>query len=223
MNSAASGPSAFLVVKAFCQHLRFAQFVRAANSIAHAGEGRVVVAKPVHEVIAIEPGSVPAHLWIAEFPTRAKADAAWAKMKGQGLIASITQDIVPVVLSMDAVPPMGLPDFIPTPRNVTAPESLMSPAYFLIEGSATDQARMDQYRDILLPMMKERSAYYIVFELGGNVRVLSGQWSEAILAISRWPSVVFAHEAWMAARYQKDAIPLRLGIGKFSVLVAEGV
>jgi uncharacterized protein (DUF1330 family) len=215
-------PHAFIAVKAFCQHLRFAHFAAAATSIAEGESGRVIVCKPVHEVSAIEPGSVPAHLWIAEFPARAKADAAWAKLEGQGHIATITQDTVPVILAMDGVPPTGLPDFIPTPSNVKAPESLMSPAYFLIEGSATDQGRMDQYRDILLPMMKERSAYYIAFELGGNVRVLSGQWSEAIFAISRWPSVAFAHDAWMAARYQKDAIPLRLGIGKFSVLVAEG-
>lgn len=212
----------FLVVKAFCQHLRFAHFVPAAATITAQNGGCVVIAKPVHDVWVVEPGSVPAHLWIAQFSTRAKADAAWEALKAQGQISAITQDIVPVVLSVDGVPLSGLPDFIPTPSNVKAPESLMSPAYFLIEGTATDQPRMDKYRDILLPMMKERSAYYVAFELGGNVRVLSGHWSEAIFAISRWPSAAFAHDAWMAARYQKDAIPLRLGIGKFSVIVAEG-
>jgi uncharacterized protein (DUF1330 family) len=214
-------PTAFIVVKAYCQHLRFAAFVPAAGAVAARHGGKVRVCRPVHEVTAIEPGSLPCHLWIAEFPSRAKADAAWADLKGQ--VAAITQDIPPVILSMDGVPPVGLPDFIPTPSNVTAPESLLSPAYFLIEGTATDQARMDQYRDILLPMMKQRSAYYVAFELGGSVRVLSGKWSEAIFAISRRPSVAFAYDAWMAARYQKDAVPLRLGIGKFSVLVADGV
>jgi uncharacterized protein (DUF1330 family) len=220
--TSSAAPRAFLVVKAFCQHLRFARFVPAALFIAARHDGEVLVSRAVHQVSVLEPGSVPAHLWIAHFPSRAKADAAWGDMKSEGLLADITQDLVPVVLAMDGVPPTGLPDFIPTPSNVTPPESLMQPAYFVIEGSATDQTRMDKYRDILLPMMKERSAYYIAFELGGNVRVLSGQWSEAIFAMSRWPSVAFAHDAWMAGRYQKDAIPLRLGIGKFSVLVAEG-
>jgi uncharacterized protein (DUF1330 family) len=220
MTQTTPGPTAFIVVKAYCQHLRFAVFLPAAGKIAAQHGGTVRVRRPVHEVTAIEPGSLPAHLWIAEFPSRAKADTAWGDLKGQ--VAGITQDIPPVILAMDGVPPVGLPDFIPTPSNVTPPESLLSPAYFLIEGTATDQARMDQYRDILLPMMKQRSAYYVAFELGGNVRVLSGQWSEAICAISRWPSVAFAHDVWMAARYQNDAIPLRLGIGKFSVLVADG-
>jgi uncharacterized protein (DUF1330 family) len=225
MGKAMNAPTSqrfFLVVKAFCQHLRFARFVPMANAIAMARGGVVIVARPVHQVTAIEPGSVPAHLWIAHFSDRAAADAAWADLKGPGHIAAITQDVEPIVLAMDGVPLSGLPDFIPTPGNVTPPESLMQPAYFLVEGSANDQDRMDKYRDILLPMMKERHAYYIAFELGGNVRVLSGRWSEAIFAISRWPSIAFAQDAWMAARYQVDAIPLRLGVGKFSVLVADG-
>ncbi len=216
-----AGPSAFIVIKAFCQHLHFAHFVPAALALATQHGGVVLVSRSVHQVSVLEPGSVPAHLWIAEFADRAKADAVWAELKAKGHIASLTQDIVPVVLAMDGVP-TGLPDFIPTRHNVTPPESLLQPAYFVIEGTGTDQARMDTYRDILLPMMKERGAYYISFELGGSVRVLSGAWSEAIFAISRWPSLAFAHDAWMAGRYQKDAIPLRLGIGKFSVLVAEG-
>lgn len=213
----------FLVVKAFCQHLRFAQFASAAANVAAAQQGRVIIAQPVHHVTAIEPGSVPAHLWIADFPSRSASEAAWAQLKAKGHVDGITQDTPPVVLAMDGVPPSGLPDFIPTPSNVTPPESLMHAAYFLIEGSANHQERMDKYRDILLPMMKERHSYYVAFELGGNVRVLSGAWNEQIFAISRWPSVAFAHDAWMSGRYQKDAIPLRLGVGKFSVLVAEGV
>ena len=81
---------------------------------------------------------------------------------------------------------------------------------------------MDVYRGIILPMMFERHAYYTAFELGGDVEVLSGAWDEAIFAISRWPSRAAARDFWLCERYQNDAIPLRLDVGRFSVaLVAE--
>ena len=75
---------------------------------------------------------------------------------------------------------------------------------------------------IILPMMFERRAYYTVFELGGDVEVLSGSWDEAIFAISRWPSRSAARDFWLSERYQTEAIPLRLDVGRFAVaLVAE--
>jgi uncharacterized protein (DUF1330 family) len=87
----------------------------------------------------------------------------------------------------------------------------------LIEGTGRDQDRMDQYRDILMPMMFEEGAFYAVFDLGGSVEVLSGAWDEAIFAISRWPSRGAAERFWMSERYQRDAIPLRIDIGRFEV------
>ena len=62
----------------------------------------------------------------------------------------------------------------------------------------------------------------IFVELGGAVEVLSGEWSEAIFAISRWPSREAALAFWNAPKYQNDAIPLRLDIGRFSVLMLTG-
>jgi uncharacterized protein (DUF1330 family) len=93
----------------------------------------------------------------------------------------------------------------------------------LIEGSVTDEARIDQYRDIILPMLRERGAYYPLFELGGNVRVLAGEWSQGILAVSRWSSVDPAHDFWFSDRYQNTAIPMRTGAGTFEVQLAEGI
>ena len=81
---------------------------------------------------------------------------------------------------------------------------------------------MDSYRDILLPLMFDNMGYYTVFELGGDVKVLSGAWDEAIFAISRWPDRAAARRTWFADIYQEQAIPLRLDIGRFEVVMIGG-
>ena len=82
---------------------------------------------------------------------------------------------------------------------------------------------MDAYRDIILPMMRERGAYYVAFELGGDVSVLAGEWQEGIFAISRWPSRAHAEDFWFSERYQQTAVPLRTGVGRFDVQIIEGL
>lgn len=97
----------------------------------------------------------------------------------------------PLALAAKAVPdtPHEM-DFVPTHRNVNAGPS-SPPTLMLIEGSGSDQGKMDEYRDI-------------------------------IFAISRWPEAHRALSFWLSKPYQDDAIPLRLGIGAFSVLTFEG-
>jgi hypothetical protein len=67
-------------------------------------------------------------------------------------------------------------------------------------------------------MLKARRGYYEVFALmPGEVVALSGQWNDAIFAISRWPIRGMAEDFWYSAQYQTQAIPLRLGAGRFTV------
>lgn len=210
-----------LVIKAFCPHAAFVRFVAELPGLgAHAGTPLLIA--PLHQVSALEPGSVPAHLAVLEFADADARDAAWHAIQPMARAAGLFDGRTPIVLAMAGIPPEGLGDLIPTAANVPVSPALQPPAYLLIEGSATDQQRMDRYRDIILPMMRERSSYYLAFELGGNVKVLSGSWSEAIFAISWWPSMGHALDFWLARRYQDDAIPLRLDIGRFDVLAATG-
>jgi uncharacterized protein (DUF1330 family) len=207
----------FLVIKAWCPHRDFLSFVQ--SSKARFVDFELFLCAPVHHVMAVEPGSMPAHLWVGRFASAAAVDEFWAQSEAAEKLA---HEIAPIALSLPAVPASGLGDFIPTAANVPARGDLSAPGLLVIEGSATDQARMDQYRDILLPLMRDFGAFYIAFELGGNVQVLSGKWSEAIFAISQWPSMDSATAMWLSGRYQNDAIPLRLGVGHFSVLLATG-
>jgi uncharacterized protein (DUF1330 family) len=199
---------AFLVIRTSAPDIRFREF--AATVAAHhpiAGMARL------HEVAVLEPGSVAAHTLIVPFADTAAARAAFAALPLQ----MVSRPDVPLVLLTGAVPPEGFPDpAIPTRANVPrVPED--APVLMLIEGTGRDQSRMDQYRDILLPMMFELGAYYAVFDLGGSVEVLSGEWDEAIFAISRWPSRGAAERFWLSERYQREAIPLRIDIGRFEV------
>ena len=208
-----SDRAALLIIRSEAPDIRFREFAEKAS-----GAATLVSATRLHAVEILEPGTVPAHTLILEFPSRRAARAAW-----RGLPVSLLERPAPPrVLLTAKVPEGGFDDpSIPTRANVD-PEPDSDPVLMLIEGSATDQDAMDVYRGIILPMMFERKAYYTVFELGGDVEVLSGIWDEAIFAISRWPSRAAARDFWLCERYQNEAIPLRLDVGRFSVaLVAE--
>jgi uncharacterized protein (DUF1330 family) len=213
---------AFLVIKSYCPQLQLNAFLAALPAALAANGGSLLVAKPVHEVVAVEPGSLPAHALVISFADAAARDAAWPVIKGLMQKTGANSGKTPIVLAMAGVPDAGLGPDIPTKATVPVSPALLPGAFLLIEGTATDQARMDRYRDIILPMMVERSSYYLVFELGGSVKVLSGSWDQAIFAISRWPSMGHALDFWLSQRYQADAIPLRLDIGTFDVIGCMG-
>lgn len=218
-----SGAPGLLVIKSYCPQVRLNAFLARLPELLAANEAHCLLAQPVHDVIAIEPGSLPAHCLVLSFADSASRDAAWPTVEALMAQTGANLGRTPIVLAMAGVPEAGLGPDIPTQATVAVAPALLPPAYLLIEGTATDQARMDRYRDIILPMMVERSAYYLAFELGGSVQVLSGSWNQAIFAISRWPSMGHALDFWLSRRYQVDAIPLRLDIGTFDVLGCKGL
>ncbi len=172
----------------------------------------------MHQVESLEPGSVPRHVLLAWAPLLEAARAAWGAMAK----APLSQPAPPLVLAALAVPDDGFGQpSIPTLASV-GPTAVENPGLMLVEGSASDQEAMDRYRDIILPMLFEARAYYTIFELGGTIDVLSGEWDEAILAISRWPNRKTARDFWLCEQCQQSAIPIRLAISRFEVLLFEG-
>lgn len=217
-------PDAHLIVKSYSTDARFRAFALAANVEAAKGGGLTYLTRRMHEVQALEPGTKPSHLWAASFPTVAGRDAAWHALKNNGGAALLEGEDAAQVLGISAVPVEGFPGTeIPTPASVTPPPHPGPRAYMLIEGTPLDQARVDRYRDIILPLISSRFAYYTVFELGANIQVLSGAWDEMIFAVSRWPDMAAAHDFWLSDRYQSVAIPTRTGAGRFSVMLAPGL
>lgn len=191
-----------------------------ANAIA-AARGTILATGTSVDVKALEPGTAHTGLVIARFAFVADRDAFWASDAAGQLAAA---DAGLVALACNGIAYEGWPgNFVPTIASVDVPDARAPRALMVIEGTGTDQERMDRYRDIILPMMRERGAYYIAFELGGDVKVLAGNWNEGIFAISRWPSKALAENFWFSEKYQNEAIPIRTGVGKFDVQIIEGI
>lgn len=201
---------AYLIIRSYAPDGLTTAFARALGD-----KHEIAGSARIHEVEVFEPGSIPAHTFILPFASKEEARTAYSSMPDR----LISQSRPPLVLLCNAVPPEGFEDAaIPTKANVE-PSEYDNPVLMMIEGTATDQDRMDQYRNILLPMMFELKSYYIAFDLGGDVEVLSGKWDEAIFAISRWSSRDSARQFWLSRKYQYEGIPLRLDIGRFEVVI----
>jgi uncharacterized protein (DUF1330 family) len=186
-----------------------------------AARGTILAAGDAGAVTPLEPGTTHTGLVIARFAFAADRDAFWASDSAQRLTAD---DAGLVALACNGIAYEGWPgNFVPTIATVDVPDTGAARTFMVIEGTGTEQDRMDRYRDMILPMMRERGAYYIAFELGGDVKVLAGEWSEGIFAISRWPSKALAAEFWYCDKYQNEAIPIRTGVGKFDVQIIEGI
>jgi uncharacterized protein (DUF1330 family) len=208
---------AFLVLKPASADA--AMLARWQTAIA-AARGTVLAAAAPADVEVLETGTGHTGLLIARFAWAPDLDAFWAGA------ADLAGTLPPgsQALGATGLPYEGWPGHpVPTIATVTIPASENARAYMLIEGTGTDETRMDAYRDIILPMLRERGAYYPLFELGGAVKVLHGNWAWGILAVSRWPDIDRAHDFWFCDRYQNSAIPTRTGAGRFEVQLAAGI
>ena len=186
-----------------------------------AARGTILASGPAADVTPLEAGTAHTGLVIARFAFGDDRDAFWASATAQALANA---DPALVALACNGIAYEGWPgNFVPTIATVDVPDAGAPRTFMVIEGTGTDQARMDRYRDMILPMMRARGAYYIAFELGGDVRVLAGTWSEGIFAISRWPSAAQARDFWFSDQYQQQAIPIRTGVGKFDVQIIDGI
>jgi uncharacterized protein (DUF1330 family) len=179
--------------------------------------GALLTASRADQVEVLEPGTAHTALLVARFAFESDLVACWNAHSN--LVADDVQ-----VLACVGLPYEGWPGHdVPTIATVMVPAAEAPRAYMLVEGTGTDEERMDRYRDIILPILRDRGAYYSLFELGGNVRVLAGSWSQGILAISRWPSADLAKDFWFCERYQKTAVPIRTGAGTFDVQLTDGL
>jgi uncharacterized protein (DUF1330 family) len=175
---------------------------------------------PAGRISGLEPGTVAAGMLIASLADQSTIDP----LVNQSLLPVLRQRLpaarAPKILKINGLPVQGLPELpdIPTVASVSRPPVGLRNALMVIQGSANNPAQMDKYRDVILPMIKDRGGYYEVFALAeGEVTALSGEWSEQIFAISRWPTRASAENFWFSDRYQNVAIPLRIGFGKFTV------
>jgi uncharacterized protein (DUF1330 family) len=204
----------FLTLKTTTDNSAWADAITAAR-------GTILAAGSADAVRPLELGTAHTGLVVARFAFAGDRNDFWASSAAKQLAAA---DEGLVALACNGIAYEGWPgNFVPTIASVNVPHSEAPRTFMVIEGTGTDQERMDRYRNMILPMMRERGAYYIAFELGGDVSVLAGVWSEGIFAISRWPSQALVEDFWYSEKYQKEAIPIRTGVGKFYVQIIEGI
>lgn len=197
---------------------------RVGQSIA-AARGLVLAGATAATVKPLETGSAHDALILARFAFADDLEAWWTA-NGASLDRGLDCGLEPglVALAADGLPWEGWPgNFVPTIATVDVPDDAADRCYMLIEGTGHDDERLDRYRDIILPMLRERGGYYVLFSLGGSTRVLAGAWDEAVLAISRWPSRARAEDFWTCERYQIEAIPIRTGVSRFDVQIVDGI
>ncbi len=204
----------FLILKCSANAMLWAE-------LAGTMRGTVLASRDKSMVRPLEEGSAHSGLVIIRFAFADDLDAFWSCDTASALASA---DPGLVALACAGLPYEGWPgNFVPTIATVDVPVSDRPRTFMVIEGTGTDQDRMDAYRDQILPMMRDRGAYYVAFELGGNVRVLAGRWDEGIFAISRWPDQSLAEDFWYSDHYQNHCIPLRTGVGRFDVQIIEGI
>lgn len=209
-----SDSPAFLILK-FPAATDAGSIERWSDAIA-TNRGTVLAAASADAVKPLEEGSAHDALVLARFAVASDLDVFWSE-------APVFPTCL-VALAAEGLPWEGWPgNEVPTIETVTVPDDGTPRCYMLIEGTGRDEQRLDQYRDIILPMSRERGAYYVLFSLGGTTRVLAGAWDEAVLAISRWPSRARAEDFWYSERYQKVAIAIRTGVSRFDVQLLDGL
>lgn len=193
-------------------------YLNDAATMAKLHGARILAKQASENVECLEAGTPSASILLAEFTGRAALNEFWQDDDQQSIFRQIV-NADPLILAAPGLPAAGLPDMleIPTTASVKPPADRGPRAYMIIQGTGTDEARMDQYRDIILPMLKEQGAYYTAFEIEGNTKVLAGNWPYEIFAVSRWPDHAAGHAFWDSDRYQNAAIPVRTGAGSFWV------
>lgn len=214
----------FILVELAGEHPGQVRLLEASAKLLADGGAQVHAWAPAGRVACFEPGTVGAGMLIASMSDPARIAPLVRQALLPHLKANMPASSIPKVLQVNGLPAVGLPDLMDIPTIASVPRSPkgLRNALMVIQGSASNPAQMDKYRDVILPMMKERGSFYEAFALAeGEVVALSGEWKEQIFAISRWPTRASAEDFWFADRYQGTAIPLRIGSGKFTVHVLD--
>lgn len=214
---------AFLVVEVPDLVAARSAFTAMGTTVESSG-GTLLAAALPRDVQVLEAGTALGAVLIARWSSREAALRYWQTPQIQQAFAPARAITGACAVLVKGVPAAGLPgDFLPTVATVTAPTLATPPAYMLVQGSVTNLEPIERYVAIIMPMLRERRGYYVVYAQAPDVEVLHGSWAEQAFIISRWPTLAAARNFWDCQRYQEEAIPIRTGHGQFSVSLLPGL
>lgn len=93
-------------------------------------------------------------------------------------------------------------------------------AYIVVQGTVTDPVGFAEYAREVSRLVDEMGGRYIV--VGGDARVLEGEWQHGSLVVHEWPDRAAAQRFWDSPEYARIK-KLREGRGRFVVVIADGV
>jgi uncharacterized protein (DUF1330 family) len=193
------------------------------SPLLEAAGGTLLAAALPRDVLVLEAGTTLAAVLIARFDIAAATRAFWGSADAQRAFEPAGRVVGTRAVIVKGVPAEGLPgDFLPTVATVSAPRLATPPAYMLVQGSVTNLAPIQDYVAIIMPMLRARGGYYVVYAEAPDVTVLHGTWTEQAYIVSRWPTLAAAQDFWFCDQYQDRAIPTRTGHGAFTVLLMPG-
>jgi uncharacterized protein (DUF1330 family) len=175
-------------------------------------------------LVIYEKGSIPFSTLIIKWPEgQSTSIDFWKSQLHKNIFneLSIVFKNQIIAFTAEGLPDKGLiDDPIPTIASYDFNTSEVNSNKFIliIDGTVTKPKVIDKYREILFDIMQEQKSYYIVLTASEGIKILHGKWNEDIFAISLWQSKESVNDFWYGKKYQKTAIPLRIGAGEFTVI-----
>ena len=95
------------------------------------------------------------------------------------------------------------------------------PGYMIVIGTNVDSARMGPYARATIPLLLEYGGRLLFISEEHAGEVLEGPAFTSSVRVFEFPSLQHARDFYFSERYQREAIPLREGLGTLNVIVSD--
>ena len=95
------------------------------------------------------------------------------------------------------------------------------PGYMIVIGTNVDAARMGPYARATIPLLLEYGGRLLFISEENAAEVLEGPAYTNSIRVFEFPSLQRARDFYYSDRYQREAIPLREGLGTLNVIVSD--
>ncbi len=95
------------------------------------------------------------------------------------------------------------------------------PGYMIVIGTNVDSARMGPYARATIPLLLEYGGRLLFISEEQAAEILEGPAFTSSIRVFEFPSLQHARDFYFSERYQREAIPLREGLGTLNVIVSD--
>lgn len=102
----------------------------------------------------------------------------------------------------------------------TAPAAT-PPGYMIVIGTNVESARMGPYARATIPLLLEYGGRLLFISEEHAAEILEGPAFTSSIRVFEFPSLQHARDFYYSETYQREAIPLREGLGTLNVIVSD--